>query len=75
MDERDESEPELRLKRLICKRTGEQVGLDEHEHCPYCFGRMAEIEQGQHESFCDYRPGEDPVSFGFPADGARDRMG
>lgn len=55
-----------RLKSLLCRRTGEQVRTLEHERCPYCFGRLAEIESGQHELFCDYREGVDPVHFGFP---------
>lgn len=61
-----ERTPAVRLKRLTCKRTNEQVELVEHERCPYCFGRLTDVASGRHEAFCDYRPGIDPVHFGFP---------
>jgi hypothetical protein len=64
-----------RLKRLLCKRTGEQVEVATHAECPYCFGRAAEIEEGRHEAFCDYQPEKDPMHFGFPADTSRDVQG
>jgi hypothetical protein len=72
MTERDEKgeesgrPPDLRLIRLLCRRTGEQIEPAEHERCPYCFGRLADVEKGKHEAFCDYREGVDPVHFGFP---------
>ena len=77
MNEHDESEraSEVRLKALRCRRTGEQVDLDEHASCPYCFGRMPVIERGDHRGFCDYRPEVDPIHFGFPPDAARHRSG
>ena len=74
MKERDEKtarESGVRLKRLLCKRTGVQIEPGEHERCPYCFGRLADIETGSHEAFCDYREGIDPVSFGFPDENRR----
>lgn len=72
-EERDATRvaPDLRLKRLLCKRTGERLEPLEHERCPYCFGRLAEVETGRHESFCDYREGVDPIHFGFPAEDSR----
>ena len=63
--------PAARLKRLLCKRTGERVEPREHAECPYCFGRLADVEKGQHETFCDYREDRDPVSFGFPPGDSR----
>ena len=78
MTERNENStgtPALRLKRLLCKRTGEQIEPSEHERCPYCFGFLAEIEKGQHEAFCDYHEGVDPVNFGFPSEEARFEQG
>lgn len=64
-------EPRMRLKALICRRTGEIVDLAEHERCPYCFGRMEDVRTGRHEAFCDYRFEEDPVHFGFRRDSGR----
>ena len=55
-----------RLIRLTCRRTGQRVAPEEHESCPYCFGRDGEVERGVHERFCDYRPGKDPLAFGRP---------
>ena len=66
---------DLRLKRLLCKRTGEQVEPREHEQCPYCFGRLADVETGKHEAFCDYHQGQDPIHFGFPTDDKRSEQG
>jgi len=66
---------DVRLKALLCKRTGVQVPVGEHAHCPYCFGRESEIQQGEHRRFCDYRGDTDPIHFGFPNDTLRDRSG
>lgn len=74
MNERRDAS-DARLKALACRRTGEQVAVDEHAHCPYCFGCMSEIERGEYRRFCDYRGGVDPIHFGFPADTLRDRSG
>ena len=57
---------QLRLKRLLCKRTGQQYTLERHERCPYCWGDRQRIERGRHEDFCDYDPERDPLHFGFP---------
>jgi hypothetical protein len=67
--------PAPRLIRLLCRRTGQQIEPREHERCPYCFGKLAEIETGRHEAFCGYRPGIDPLSFGFPGDDVRVERG
>ena len=67
--------PELRLKKLLCRRTGRQFEPEKHEHCPYCFGSEAEILGGNHEDFCDYRRGVDPVSFGLPTDVQHHELG
>lgn len=64
-----------RLIRLFCHRTGRQLELAEHEQCPYCFGPREAIEQGQRTHFCEYRPGEDPVHFGFPSGDVRHTLG
>ena len=74
---RDESarDPGVRLKRLLCRRTGDMIEPREHERCPYCFGRLAEIQRGRHEAFCDYREGVDPLNFGFPPDDSRFEQG
>lgn len=66
---------EPRLKSLLCKRTGERVAPTEHERCPYCFGKLAEIGTGQHEAFCDYHEGVDPLKFGFPGGDSRSEQG
>jgi hypothetical protein len=65
----------LRLEELLCRRTGRKIPPAEHELCPYCFGRAAEVANGQYERFCDYVPGRDPVHFGFPAGTTRDLEG
>ena len=67
--------PDLRLKKLLCKRTGEQIEPGKHERCPYCFGRLAAIETGRHEAFCDYHEGKDPIHFGFQLDDSRGEHG
>ena len=64
-----------RLKLLLCRRTGQKIEPGEHERCPYCFGRLADIEKGRHEAFCDYREGVDPISFGFPTEDTRSEQG
>jgi hypothetical protein len=74
MNEREE-QGDVRLKALLCKRTGVQVAVDEHAHCPYCFGRESEIREGDHQRFCDYRAEVDPIHFGFPQGTLRDRSG
>ncbi len=77
MSENDEhaTTPRPRLVRLLCKRTGQQIPPDEHERCPYCFGKLAQVETGRHETFCDYREGVDPVHFGSPTTDRRFEQG
>ncbi len=65
--ERSREEPrEYKIRDLLCRRTGQRIPPQEHERCPYCFGRAGEVEQGVHERFCDYRPEQDPICFGMP---------
>ena len=49
-----------------CRRLDRILPVGEHATCPYCFGARAEIQTGEHGSFCDFKPGADPISFGFP---------
>ena len=49
-----------------CRRLDRVLPVGEHENCPYCYGKTDEIQSGEHGQFCDFKPGEDPVSFGFP---------
>lgn len=58
-------------KRIHCRRTGQEYEVDVHERCPYCWGATEQVESGDHNNFCDFKPGEDPVHFGFPEDGNR----
>jgi len=67
--------PILRLKQLRCRRLDRLVDLDEHESCPYCFGRREELASGRYEAFCDWQPGRDPVHYGFPPDLRRELFG
>jgi pyruvate ferredoxin oxidoreductase beta subunit/2-oxoisovalerate ferredoxin oxidoreductase beta subunit len=58
-----------------CNRTGRAFDPTEHVRCPYCFGDEAAVKAGQHAEFCDFRPGVDPVSFGFPDETSRSTEG
>ena len=62
-------------KVVRCRRTGESYDADEHRRCPYCYGSLADVADGDHETFCDYDPEKDPISFGFPPDGTRHQSG
>jgi len=66
---------DCRIHRLLCRRTGRWLALEEHARCPYCYGREAGLATGQHERFCDFVPGRDPVHFGFPPDTSREQRG
>ena len=57
-----------RVTKVLCHRVGRQLTIDEHAKCPYCDGDPKHIKTAKHEAFCDFKPGEDPVSFGFPKD-------
>jgi hypothetical protein len=53
--------------RVECRRLEQaRPSVDQHLTCPYCFGARADVESGDHRRFCDFEPGRDPVSFGFP---------
>ena len=64
----------LRLRELRCRRTGQMYSVDQHAECPYCSAEPEAIRKtGRHEDFCDFKPGVDPVSFGFPTDTSRNK--
>ena len=58
----------FRVLKVMCRRLGKQLTIAEHARCPYCDGDPKHIVTVKHENFCDFKPGEDPVSFGFPPD-------
>jgi len=72
MNRRDEdgARPTVR-----CRRTGQDYEPAEHVRCPYCFGSEEDVARGDPARFCDYEPGVDPVSFGFPEESTRLRNG
>lgn len=51
---------------FFCRRIERSVPVGEHLACPYCFGDEADVKSGDYQRFCDFRPGVDPVNFGFP---------
>jgi len=51
---------------VYCRRLHRNLPVVEHKACPYCFGEQADIKTGDHEKFCDFEEGKDPISFGFP---------
>jgi hypothetical protein len=59
------------LPMIHCPRLNAMRSATEHLECSYCFGRLAEVAWGDHRNFCDYRPGVDPIHFGFPTDRGR----
>ena len=61
--------------RVRCQRTEQDLRVEEHLLCPYCFGQTANIETGEHTRFCGFEPERDPVSFGFPEHGSRYQRG
>ncbi|MHC5010000.1 MAG: hypothetical protein ACYTG6_03500 [Planctomycetota bacterium] len=63
----------FRVVKVYCRRLERQLPVEEHERCPYCFGKAERVRTARHELFCDFRPGVDPVSFGFPEDRGRYR--
>jgi hypothetical protein len=77
MTDRDKAESghEPRLKKLRCRRTNELVTPEQHAECPYCQGKVADVETGHYEAFCDYDEGQDPIHFGFPEDSSRQQHG
>lgn len=56
----------LKAPATWCPRVQRDLSHEEHKACPYCFGEDAEVRSGELGSFCDFKPGKDPVNFGFP---------
>jgi hypothetical protein len=56
-----------------CRRVDAVYSVEEHRDCPYCFGTEADVATGDHAKFCDFKPGQDPICFGFPDDRGRYR--
>ena len=54
-----------------CRRLARMLPIAEHEQCPYCFGGVDDVKAGWHDRFCDFKPGVDPIHFGFPPDTSR----
>ncbi len=75
MSENEAQPPESDSGHVPCRRTGQSYDPCEHVRCPYCFGTESDVAPGDHEKFCDFEPGKDPVSFGFPEDLRRFRRG
>jgi len=51
---------------VFCRRLKRRLPVVEHLACAYCFGEESDVKSGDHERFCDFREGKDPISFGFP---------
>ncbi len=66
-----DNEKQVDEQRIWCCRLERKRDVAEHADCPYCFGRKQQIEGGEHAEFCDFKPGVDPISFGFPPDSSR----
>lgn len=68
--------PPMKVKKLRCRRTGQMFTVSEHAVCPYCYGDEKTIEKGgEYEAFCEFKPDEDPINFGFPPDSSRTQRG
>lgn len=67
--------PKLAEARIRCRRVDAYYTPEEHKDCPYCFGRLEEIGGGEYAKFCDFKPGVDPICFGFPDDTSRNQQG
>ncbi len=52
--------------RVFCRRLDRPLPIDEHLDCPYCFGAESEVRTTDHDRFCDFELGKDPIHFGFP---------
>lgn len=68
----DHEQAGFRVTRVWCRRLQRHLVLDEHVACPYCFDEK-QVDSAHHDLFCDYKPGEDPINFGFPEDRGRYR--
>jgi hypothetical protein len=51
---------------VFCRRVKVALPIAEHKSCPYCFGKESDIKSGDHDKFCDFQEGKDPICFGFP---------
>jgi hypothetical protein len=51
---------------VFCRRVKVALPITDHQGCPYCFGKDSDIKTGDHEKFCDFQEGKDPICFGFP---------
>jgi len=51
---------------VFCRRLQKRLPEQEHLECPYCYGRVDDVRSKEHERFCDFQPGEDPIVYGFP---------
>lgn len=51
---------------IFCRRIKLALPIAEHQTCPYCFGRESDVKSGDHDKFCDFQEGKDPINFGFP---------
>ena len=60
------SRAEQARNHVVCRRLDVERSPEEHLSCAYCFGKVADVAGGEHARFCDYEPGVDPISFGFP---------
>ena len=49
-----------------CRRIHRKLPVAEHLRCSYCFGKLEDVESAEHERFCDFCEGKDPITFGFP---------
>ena len=52
-------------ERVLCRRLGRPIALQDHVVCPYCYGALADVATGDHERFCDFDSDKDPCCFGF----------
>jgi hypothetical protein len=51
---------------VFCRRLRRRLPDRDHLACPYCFGREQDVRSADHDRFCDFEEGKDPVVFGFP---------
>ncbi len=75
-DQASDPQPQMKVKTLRCRRTGQMFEVAEHVECPYCSGDAEIIEKtGDYKHFCEFKAGEDPINFGFPPDSSRNQRG
>jgi hypothetical protein len=74
-EKRKFEKPKVADVRIHCRRVEATYTPEEHKDCPYCFGRVADVQTGDYKKFCDFKPGEDPICFGFPDDTSRNQQG